>query len=962
MHNKRGHDWWQKRREDVAAFAVMTLFFVCFFHNVLFRGHFIIAGDAYYYSYPLRTFAWQMIRNGELPLWTPSVLSGYPLLSMSQVAIGYPLTWIYLFVRGPWAEQFYVLAPFFLTPMFTYAYIRELGRSRLAALFAGLAFGYGGMMCGFIANSGLLTNSLMWTPLVLLFVDRAQRRGFAHCLLWAAVAYALSVLAGHGQSYVYVGTLAVAYGLFLSLLAAGSALKAEHGRRNLRLRHWQPLFVAAGSLVVAAGVAAFQLLETLRAARRSIRSDLSYNTFGEGSFTLREALLSIGAPLYHYVDTSAYIAPLALVCLLIALIAVVRGRLRDARFWFWLAVAVVSFLLMLGTNTPLYQLVYRLPVLSQFRVPSRHTFELTLAISVLAAYGWDELSTIINSRARGNWQWIAAASLALISVVIGVLWWRGTQARPDPNPNIYTSLAESTYWRWKIVYTIVLLVLFWLTMRMAQSGWRTCALVAVMGLAIFTEQYATISCWWGGLLSLPAARFRWITPTTSYLMKFSPAENRIYTRSGLFAEEFTPVPRLDAPNLTVRFGLQNAAGMEPLILDRYSRALGGVGPDSVTPRPGFPANDDLFGERSHVFDLLNVKHVVSFVDLKPYMEPMIYKDNVTLSDFDLRTELQPGETVKLTGAPAARDQLALVTTLANSVEVPQGTIVGRIKIFETDGHTTELALRAGIETAEWAHERPDVRAAIKHQLAPIYAGYPGDEAGSFTAYRYWARLSLNGRPLIKQIEITNTTEHASLVLSKATLYDSVGNNSTPLARDPRSQYWTTVYDWDKVIIVENARACPRAWLVTQAEPVDDEEALRRIRGESKVPFDPMKVALLGIQPNRLPQVPGGDLPADSTARIVIYEPNHLLVETNASTPTILVLSEIFYPGWTATIDGQPAQILLTDYLLRGFALPAGKHAIEMRYRAPAARNGAIISGLTLLLLCGLFVYERRTNH
>src|SRR5206468_3923261 len=119
----------------------------------------------------------------------------------------------------------------------------------------------------------------------------------------------------------------------------------------------------------------FQLLESLRVARRSIRSALSYSTFGEGSFTAREALLSIGAPLYHYIDTSGYVAPLALVGTAFAIYAAIRGRVRDARFWFWLAVAVVGFLLMLGTNTPLHQLVYRVPVLNQFRVSSRHTFE-----------------------------------------------------------------------------------------------------------------------------------------------------------------------------------------------------------------------------------------------------------------------------------------------------------------------------------------------------------------------------------------------------------------------------------------------------------------------------------------------------------------------------------------------------------------------------------------------------------
>src|SRR5205085_8287279 len=207
--------FWPVERADVCAFACVALFFVVFFAQVIFGQRFIIAGDALYYSYPLRTVAWRMIRHGQLPLWTPHILSGYPLLSMAQVAVGYPLTWGYLFLPGQWAEQVYVLAPFLLSPLFTYAYAREIGRSRLAALLAGLAYAYGGMMCGFISNSGMLTNGLMWTPLVLLYVVRARTRSFAYCLPRAGLLYALSVLAGHGQSYVYVGVLVVAYGLFL---------------------------------------------------------------------------------------------------------------------------------------------------------------------------------------------------------------------------------------------------------------------------------------------------------------------------------------------------------------------------------------------------------------------------------------------------------------------------------------------------------------------------------------------------------------------------------------------------------------------------------------------------------------------------------------------------------------------------------------------------------------------------
>src|SRR5712691_8779536 len=106
-------DWqrcWRERQADAGALLVIVLFFMLFFGWVLFSGQVLIAGDAFCYSYPLRSVAWQMIRHGQLPLWTPNVLSGYPLLSMSQLGFGYPLTWGYLFLPGYRAEEIYVLA------------------------------------------------------------------------------------------------------------------------------------------------------------------------------------------------------------------------------------------------------------------------------------------------------------------------------------------------------------------------------------------------------------------------------------------------------------------------------------------------------------------------------------------------------------------------------------------------------------------------------------------------------------------------------------------------------------------------------------------------------------------------------------------------------------------------------------------------------------------------------------
>lgn len=198
-------------------------------------------------------------------------------------------------------------------------------------------------------------------------------------------------------------------------------------------------------------------------------------------------------------------------------------------------------------------------------------------------------------------------------------------------------------------------------------------------------------------------------------------------------------------------------------------------------------------------------------------------------------------------------------------------------------------------------------------------------------------------------------------LVKATLYDSASGSSTPLSL-VASEWWEVVYQKDQARIMRNRRALPRAWLVAAAEAVDGEEALRRIRGESDHEFDPRRTALMEVAPAEMPALAGGELsPESAAARVALYEPNRIVIETNATAATVLVVSEIIYPGWEATIDGVAAQIHPTNYLLRGVFVPAGGHRVEMRYRAPAARLGALISIFSLLILGGLLIHARRQH-
>jgi hypothetical protein len=81
--------------------------------------------------------------------------------------------------------------------------------------------------------------------------------------------------------------------------------------------------------------------------------------------------------------------------------------------------------------------------------------------------------------------------------------------------------------------------------------------------------------------------------------------------------------------------------------------------------------------------------------------------------------------------------------------------------------------------------------------------------------------------------------------------------------------------------------------------------------------------------------------------ITSFLPNRLTLSAEVARPAFVVLSEVFYPGWEAVVDGQPAPLLRGNYILRAIPLQAGTHAIEVRFRSGTFQWGLVVSLLTL---------------
>jgi hypothetical protein len=131
-------------------------------------------------------------------------------------------------------------------------------------------------------------------------------------------------------------------------------------------------------------------------------------------------------------------------------------------------------------------------------------------------------------------------------------------------------------------------------------------------------------------------------------------------------------------------------------------------------------------------------------------------------------------------------------------------------------------------------------------------------------------------------------------------------------------------------------------------------------------FPYRSVALLPPESNtpaaQLERLPA---PLDLRARTTSYAPGRISIALDAPAPegAALVVSENFYPGWRATVDGQPATAERANLSLTAVALPAGAREVELTFESEPFRTGSRVTlalvALSLLLIVGGWWLDRR---
>jgi hypothetical protein len=400
---------------DALALGLLTFAVLAVFGRAAALKEALFYFDITEINYPYRDFLAREMRLGRFSRWMPSLFCGLPLYSESQAGYFHPFKLLYAMLPVWQALNIDTILSVWLAGAGAYAWLRRhVGAA--GALVGASVIGMGGFTWAHWFHTSMI-NALASVPLILYGLESAWTTGRRRGMAIAGLALAAQVFAGHLQDALLSILLIGLYGTYRAATSTGNW--------SVRLRVLTP---AIGTITVGVLVSAIQWIPSKELIDRSPRSGgLTYSEVVYGSWhpqllpmsLVREAFGTRARDtdwmdgFYPYHEMNVFLGVLAM-----GLAVIGAGAYRDRWVGFWILLAALAFLLMLGRYGVLFDILYRVPVLGAGRIPVRYHQWLTLAVGALAAVGADRLARPGVVRLRGALLLIGVLVAASVPILI----------------------------------------------------------------------------------------------------------------------------------------------------------------------------------------------------------------------------------------------------------------------------------------------------------------------------------------------------------------------------------------------------------------------------------------------------------------------------------------------------------------------------------------------------------------
>ena len=848
------------------------------------------------------------IHNLQVPLWNPYSGAGVPHVANMQSLLFFPSAWpIYLFGMTGFTLLVYYFIKIYLTGIFTYYYLKSIKMSFYSSMLGAIAFMFVGFNVVWLYWPS--SNVTFILPTSLYIIEKyIQDYKIKIYLLAQAAITALGIFAGHPETFFHVAVVSYLY--FAFRLVIGKISRYE----KFEIAKKYVLFTIMG--VALGAVQLFPFLEYLFnssawATRISSLYMLDWHAsilnlvpefYGNPSIYYKN-------PYYvsftNYNESVAGYVGISIVCLAIfALITNYKSSL--VKFYLLLSIWAIGVIYGLPL---IFSLTIYLPLFSN-AANTRLLLILGFNAIVLGSIGLNEISEHIG---REPERYILNRFLISILIVLLLLFGLDyTNQRFLNNEQAISTQNISIFFTCTLILATIIIV-YILIAHVRNTKLKTIALTSLL-ILVFAETGIH------GMLYEPVVQGKDFYPdvginadndlnrTVSNDMSFSAVRPNASLNDSLNDRAAYPV------NTQMMYGIYDIRNYDALGIKYYTDLLSvfATGNHRMT---------ELLGVDKRFLDFMGVRWILSSYNLSKYKD------------------ISTGNATKIFHIPSKVEQ----DFISNKVNLSEVQLLFHLPMNrKSDANIT-------IELVETNPKKVVRSASVSAQMITTEQWYHFDF--------YPLIDSLNKKYTIRVNIDTKSTNDISLwgnnpsTIAQGKLY--LNGSLTPGSLclntyDNEFNPFELIKIFPTYYLYQNKEAMPRAFVIHEAVFSDNDSDV--LIGLTNSSFDWKKTVILSGKGSNI-HFPS----TDSKVRIYDYKPNDIKIQVMSPQPGFLVLTDTYYPGWNAYINGTKVDIFRANYAFRAIKIDPGNHYIEFKYEPISVYLGGIISLISLLIFLGILL-------
>jgi hypothetical protein len=972
LKNKAGYLW---RKEHIRAIFILFLLLNIFFFDVIYLNRtlsslqvpgvmgngpyphsgkythraFIDPGGSTWSPRPHTILASRPYHEGHLPLWNPFQGIGQPLAgNMDSNALNPLRIFLYL-TPTPYMWDLYLLFRLLLAGIFAYLFMRAIEVSYLTSIFSAVLF----MFCGYFIFSIDMhhLDVEIFLPFAFLCVEKIiQNRRNLNWVILCGIGIFFTIVGGQPQSTFLILSFATFY-YFFRVFAF-----RENGGLKLFGRYLA-LFVTANLIGFAlSAILLFPFYEFWKLSWRNHNINLGYMLamkfkcyfYDFISFFLPYFLGPINASWVKGYEwhalTRGYVGVTGMLFSVAGFIDFLKSKnKRNYHVLFFgaaLFIMIGIFYVVLGFNW-----LQKIPIIKMINLNKYLGPVYTFSNAVLAGIFLDKMT---DSKPKEYLKALNTSAIIIILLILCVFiyFYRYMVEHSGILPQ-YSKILHL------LSYSIIDFTLKQIAMALFFMGVILLSYFLYTKRKIFGSREFKIV-----IISVAVMEMFFYVPNPGILKGrnlrydiFQEAPYLAFLQKNIGYFRVVGVDRILYPNFAGVFGIGDIRVLDGLVPKRYMEFVANYfklpePPDRFTGDEGIDFND------GRMLDLLGVKFILMQEGLGDLISNIlkygrIIRAGQPLDQWIYSSRLFINGINKKILFAHAPSEIEFEITIP-----PQG----------------QLRFSIGINPGAWYPEKGDgvlFEICLSNDMGKktIFSKYidPKKRIGD----RKWFDYSLDLKQYGGEKVLLSFITLPGLNSSQDNNYDWSAWGDIRLISNTSQERLKLVYD-KEIRIYENTEVFPRAFVAHQYVLEKEKERILKTLGDEK--FDLRKCIILEedipdeFQRRLLPTV----FDEESQATIIKYGANQTECFVQMKRPGFLVLSDLYYPGWNAYVDGKKEKIYQADYILQSVLLKEGVHTVTFRYEPRSFKMGAWISAgtsiLCMITMMGVVLFrKRRTN-